>query len=61
MSLLETMEVDVKTLELDKICRICLTAKKDMRPLFGERVAEMLMEFSQVQVNKTYTRTEFNE
>lgn len=44
------MEVDVKTLELDKICRVCLTAKKDMRPLFGEMVAEMLMECTRIQV-----------
>lgn len=50
------MELDVKTLELDKVCRVCLTAKKDMRPLFGEMVAEMLMEFSQVQVNKSLKR-----
>lgn len=47
------MDLDCKTLELDKICRVCLTAKKDMRPLFGEMVAEMLMEFSQVEVNKS--------
>lgn len=46
------MDLDCKTLELDKICRVCLTAKKDMRPLFGEMVAEMLMEFSQVEVNQ---------
>lgn len=44
------MEVDVKTLELDKVCRVCLTVKKDMRPLFGEMVAEMLMDFSRIQV-----------
>lgn len=44
------MEGDVKTLELDKICRVCLTAKKDMRPLFGEMVAEMLMECTRIQV-----------
>lgn len=53
------MEVDVKTLELDKICRVCLTVKKDMRPLFGEMVAEMLMECTRIQVilsnqNKIY-------
>lgn len=47
------MDLDCKTLELDKICRVCLTAKKDMRPLFGEMVAEMLMEFSQVEVNQS--------
>lgn len=48
------METDpLKNLELDKICRICLTAKKDMRPLFGEMVAEMLMEFSQIHLDNT--------
>lgn len=45
------MDGDVKTLELDKICRVCLTAKKDMRPLFGEMVAEMLMECAQIHVS----------
>lgn len=49
---METIEVDVKTLELDKVCRVCLTVKKDMRPLFGEMVAEMLMDFTRIQVNR---------
>lgn len=43
----------MRTLELDKICRACLTVKKDMKPLFGdgaELVAEMLMECARVQV-----------
>lgn len=44
------MEVDVKTLELDKVCRVCLSVKKDMRPLYGEMVAEMLMDFARIQV-----------
>lgn len=39
-----------KMLELDKICRVCLLAKKDMRPLHGEMISEMLMEFSGIQV-----------
>lgn len=46
-----TMDGDVKTLELDKICRVCLTIKKDMRPLYGEMIAEMLMECARIQVN----------
>lgn len=46
------MEGDVKTLELDKVCRVCLTIKKDMRPLFGEMVAEMLTECARIQVNR---------
>lgn len=50
LAFFETMEGDVKTLELDKICRVCLTVKKDMRPLFGEMVAEMLMECTRIQV-----------
>lgn len=41
----------IKTLELDKICRVCLTVKKDMRPLFGEMVSEMLMECTRIQVS----------
>lgn len=45
------MDGDVKTLELDKICRVCLTAKKDMRPLFGEMVAEMLMDCARIHVS----------
>lgn len=40
----------MRTLELDKICRVCLTVKKDMRPIFGEMVADMLMECARVQV-----------
>lgn len=46
------MEVDVKTLELDKVCRVCLSVKKDMRPLYGEMVAEMLMDFARIQVRR---------
>lgn len=43
----------IKTLELDKICRVCLTVKKDMRPLFGEMIAELLMECARIQVMDT--------
>lgn len=42
-----------KNLELDKICRVCLAAKKDMRPLFGEMVVDMLMECARVQILNT--------
>lgn len=45
------MDGDVKTLELDKVCRVCLTIKKDMRPLYGEMIAEMLMDCTRIQVN----------
>lgn len=45
------MDGEMKTLELDKVCRVCLTTKKDMRPLFGEMVAEMLMEVARIQVS----------
>lgn len=31
----------MKNIELDKICRICLTVKKDMRPLFGESTNQL--------------------
>lgn len=44
------MQASIKTLELDKICRVCLTVKKDMRPLFGEMIADMLMECARIQV-----------
>lgn len=46
----------MRTLELDKICRACLTVKKDMKPLFGEGaelVSEMLMECARVQIDNT--------
>lgn len=43
----------MKNLQLDKICRCCLTVKKEMRPLFGELIADMLTECAQVQVEKT--------
>lgn len=42
----------LKNLELDKICRICLAIKKEMRPLFGEMVAEMLMEIAKIQIEQ---------
>lgn len=46
---------EVKTLELDKVCRVCLTTKKEMRPLYGEMVAEMLMEVApRIHVSKYY-------
>lgn len=51
--------MDVKTLELDKICRVCLSIKKDMRPLYGEMVADMLMEFSQINV-RHFSRHSWN-
>lgn len=54
-----TQTTDIKNLELDKICRVCLSTKKEMRPLFEEFVANMLMEFAQIQVgvgeNPIYT------
>ncbi|KFB43494.1 AGAP004729-PA-like protein [Anopheles sinensis] len=43
-------QLTVKNIELDKICRICLVVKKEMRPLFGEMVAEMLMEIAKIQI-----------
>ncbi|XP_055624379.1 zinc finger protein 39 isoform X2 [Toxorhynchites rutilus septentrionalis] len=47
------MELDsMKNLELDKICRICLAVKKEMRPLFGEMVAEMLMEIARIHIEQ---------
>ncbi|XP_055535869.1 zinc finger and BTB domain-containing protein 49 [Wyeomyia smithii] len=47
------MELNImKNLELDKICRICLAVKKEMRPLFGEMVAEMLMEIAKIQIEQ---------
>lgn len=43
----------MKNLELDKICRCCLTVKKEMRPLFGELIAEMLTDCIQIHVERT--------
>lgn len=39
-----------KPLKFDKICRACLEIKKDMRPLFEQLTATMLMGISKVQV-----------
>ncbi|PZC83603.1 hypothetical protein B5X24_HaOG207586 [Helicoverpa armigera] len=39
-----------KPLQFDKICRACLEIKKDMRPLFEQLTATMLMGISKVQV-----------
>lgn len=48
-----TMElISMRNLELDKICRICLAMKREMRPLFGEMVAEMLMEIAKIQIEQ---------
>lgn len=40
----------LKNIELDKICRICLSKRPAMRPLFGELIVDMLMEIAQVKV-----------
>ncbi|XP_063696819.1 zinc finger protein SNAI2-like isoform X2 [Culicoides brevitarsis] len=40
----------LKNIELDKICRLCLSKRKSMRPLFGELIVDMLMEITQVKV-----------
>lgn len=42
-----------RVLELDKICRVCTSERKDMRPLYSEKVAEMLMEFAAIKVEPT--------
>lgn len=34
----------MRNINLDKICRICLTEKRDMRCLFGESIATMVNE-----------------
>lgn len=47
----------IKTLELDKICRVCLQVKKDMRPLFGEMIADMLMDCARIQVISIFVET----
>ncbi|XP_055906573.1 zinc finger protein 236 isoform X1 [Eupeodes corollae] len=47
------MEEKRRNLELDKICRVCLSQKKDMRPIFGEMIADMLMECARVKIENT--------
>ncbi|CAO1441551.1 unnamed protein product [Diamesa serratosioi] len=43
----------MKNVELDLVCRVCLTVKKEMRNLFGESVVEMLEEISnRIKVKK---------
>ncbi|XP_053665160.1 zinc finger protein 774 [Anopheles marshallii] len=42
----------VRNIELDKICRICLAVKKEMRPIFGDMIANMLMEFAKIQIEQ---------
>ncbi|XP_030387868.1 zinc finger protein 853 [Scaptodrosophila lebanonensis] len=42
-----------KVLELDKICRVCISERKEMRPLFSEKVPEMLMDCTSVRVEPT--------
>lgn len=40
----------LKNLNFEKICRACLEIKRDMRPLFEQLTATMLMDISKVQV-----------
>uniref|UniRef100_A0A182PXJ5 Protein krueppel n=1 Tax=Anopheles epiroticus TaxID=199890 RepID=A0A182PXJ5_9DIPT len=42
----------VRNVELDKICRLCLAVKADLRPLFGEKIAGMLMEIAKIQLEQ---------
>ncbi|BFG05853.1 transcriptional repressor CTCF [Drosophila madeirensis] len=42
-----------KALELDKICRLCISERKEMRPLFSEKVPEMLMDCTSVRIVPT--------
>lgn len=43
-------------MELDKICRLCLTTKKDMRNLFQDNLVNMIEEISNsIKVNKIFT------
>ncbi|KAH8316218.1 hypothetical protein KR067_002465 [Drosophila pandora] len=42
-----------KDLNLDKICRLCISERKEMRPLFSEKVPEMLMDCTSVRIEPT--------
>jgi hypothetical protein len=37
---------------LEKICRLCLTIKKDMRNLFDDNIISMLEEFCSIKVRE---------
>ncbi|KOB70426.1 Uncharacterized protein OBRU01_05226 [Operophtera brumata] len=41
-----------RNLKFDKICRACLEVKRDMRPLFEQLTATMLMGISKVEKDK---------
>lgn len=41
---------EYENVELEKICRVCLNQKDDLRPLFQGSVAEMLREVASIQV-----------
>lgn len=38
-------------LNLDRICRACLSERTEMRPLFGACLDEMLISFANIQVS----------
>lgn len=38
-------------LQLERICRACLSERSDMRPLFGACLDEMLVSFAGIQVS----------
>lgn len=40
----------IRNLKFDKICRACMEVKRDMRPLFEQLTATMLMGISTVEV-----------
>jgi hypothetical protein len=44
----------MKGLDLDKICRVCLSVKKDMKPLFDEMLSDLIMECVQIKVQLVY-------
>lgn len=46
-------------LQLDRICRACLSEKGDMKPLFGACLDEMLLSFANIQVKCQLLNTMF--
>lgn len=42
--------MELKSDDLEKICRLCLTIKKDMRNMFTENIISMLEEFCNLKV-----------
>lgn len=46
------MSRKIKILEFNKICRTCMSERKDLKPIFNASLADMLMKCVNVKVKQ---------